>query len=96
MKDGKKHTATLQDVRENEAFTYTAPLPGSKLVAVHTLETVDAGTKITHTFDFTGMIVGGLFRLITAGYVQHGLDMNTVLLKRLAEGDTLVGNVPEQ
>ena len=47
------------------------------MVAVHTLETVDGGTKITHSFDFTGMIVGGLFRLTTAGYVQHGLDTNT-------------------
>ena len=47
------------------------------------------GTRITHTFQFTGLM-GGVFRFLTAGYVQRGLDTNTAALKALAEADTEV------
>jgi hypothetical protein len=42
------------------------------------------GTRITHTFAFRGMM-GGMFRWLTADYVQNGLDTNTAALKALAE-----------
>ena len=65
------------------------------MVAVHTLERLadGAGTKITHTFGFTGLL-GGVFRLVTKTYVQHGLDTNTRLLKELAEADTGAATEP--
>ena len=74
-----------------------APLPGGcQMIAVHTLEPLggmnedpDGGgggvrTRITHTFQFSG-IFAGIFRWVTASYVQNGLDTNTVALKALAE-----------
>ena len=98
-KDGKTHTATIFDVHEARCFSYRAPLPGGcQMIAVHTLEPVggaddgaDGGggavsTRITHTFQFSGMLAG-LFRWMTANYVQNGLDTNTVALKALAERD---------
>ncbi|CAE8603906.1 unnamed protein product [Polarella glacialis] len=84
VKDRKMHNATFRDVVQNQCFTYIAPLPGSSLIAVHTLEPVAEGTRITHTFDFSGMF-GGLYRWLTADWVQKGLDTNTVALKALAE-----------
>ena len=86
QKDSKVHTATISDVVENECFTYSAPLPGSKMVAVHKLERVADGTRITHSFDFGGFL-GGLFRMATKEYVQNGLDTNTRMLKDLAEAE---------
>ena len=85
MKDGKQHTATLQDVIKNQTFTYTAPLPGAILIAKHELAPAEGGgTTITHSFDFHG-VMGGLFRWMTADYVQRGLDTNTQMLKEVAE-----------
>ena len=97
-KDGKTHTATMFDVHEARCFSYRAPLPGGcQMIAVHTLEPVGgaddgadggdgggAGTRITHTFQFSG-ILAGLFRWMTASYVQNGLETNTAALKALAE-----------
>ena len=96
-KDGKTHTATMFDVHEARCFSYRAPLPGGcQMIAVHTLEPLggvdeDANrggggvrTRITHTFQFSG-ILAGIFRWMTASYVQNGLDTNTVALKELAE-----------
>ena len=96
-KDGKTHTATMFDVHEARCFSYRAPLPGGcQMIAVHTLEPLggmdedpDGGgggvrTRITHTFQFSG-IFAGIFRWVTASYVQNGLDTNTVALKALAE-----------
>jgi hypothetical protein len=91
-KDRKTHVATFSEVSRNQCFTYTAPLLGSSLVAVHRLEALQegelvTGTRITHSFDFTGYLAGGLFRWLTADYVQHGLEANTAMLKQLAESD---------
>lgn len=96
MRDGKTHTARLYDVHEERAFSYTAPLPGCELVATHTLEALGpagvgsggGGTRITHTFEFRGLL-GGLFRWLTSSYVQCGLDTNTAALKVLAESAPL-------
>jgi len=88
MKDGKTHVATLRDVVENKCFTYTAPLPGSTMVATHTLEQVEGGgTRITHSFDFTGIVMGGLFRWLTRDYVENGLNTNTAALKAMSEAE---------
>jgi hypothetical protein len=86
MKDGKSHIVTLKDVDENICFSYTAPLPGSTLIAIHTLKTLDNGdTLITHSFDFTGNIIGKVFKWLTKDCVQNGLDINTAEIKALAE-----------
>lgn len=93
MKDGKSHIATLSDVNENLCFTYTAPLPGSTLIAIHTLETLDNGeTLITHSFDFLGYI-GKVFKWLTKDYVQHGLEINTAEIKKMAEAASLNSNL---
>lgn len=86
MRDGKTHVATLRDVRPPECFSYTAPLPGgATLVATHELQPAPPhGTTITHSFGFTGLL-GGLFRLVTANYVQNGLRANTAALRAMAE-----------
>ena len=84
MKDRTKHTVTLSDVVENERFAYAGPLTGSQLVAVHRLERCAEGTRITHSFEFTGFL-GGIFRLAAAGPVQRGLEANTLMLRTLAE-----------
>ena len=44
--------------------------------------TLAAESQVT----FSGMLAG-LFRWMTASYVQNGLDTNTVALKALAERD---------
>jgi hypothetical protein len=41
-KDGKSHEATISKALENRSFTYTAPLPGATMTAVHTLEPVSS------------------------------------------------------
>jgi hypothetical protein len=93
MKDGKKHVATVKDVSENKCFTYTAPLPGSKLVAIHALEALDNGdTRITHSFDFTG-IGSGVYGWLTKDYVQNGLEQNTAALRVLAEREAAAAAV---
>ena len=84
MKDRTQHTVTVSDVVEHERFTYAGPLTGSQLVAVHRLERCDEGTRITHSFEFTGFL-GGIFRMAAAGPVQRGLEQNTLMLRTLAE-----------
>mmetsp|Transcript_12635 Transcript_12635/g.21377 ORF Transcript_12635/g.21377 Transcript_12635/m.21377 type:complete len:143 (-) Transcript_12635:138-566(-) len=86
QKEGRKHHATLSDVQVNKCFSYSAPLPGSKILATHTLEKISENqTKITHTFDFEGVIMGSLYQWLTRKYVQDGLDSNTLALKKLVE-----------
>jgi hypothetical protein len=88
VKGGKTHVATLSDVKENVCFTYIVPMFGCTLVATHNLEQGDGvkGTRITHTFDFTGGLLRLVFRWLTADYVQTGLEKNTAALKALVEG----------
>jgi hypothetical protein len=41
-KDGKVHEAKISKALENRSFTYTAPLPGATMTAIHTLEPVSS------------------------------------------------------
>ena len=93
-KDGKVHCATVKDVCNNKCFTYTAPLPGSTLEAIQTLEALgDGTTRITHSFAFTG-VMGCLYQCLTRSYVQNGLETNTAALKTLAEDSSITKVVP--
>ena len=87
MKDGKTHTATFENVVKDEQFDYTASLPGGgRLLATHALQNLgDGTTRVTHTFDIDGFVVGRLYRWLTRDYVQNGLDTNTAALKHLVE-----------
>ena len=85
MKDGKQHIATIKDVKENKCFSYTSPLPGATMEAIHVLEAMQSGgTRITHTFSITGLF-GRIYRWLVHDYVQDGLNSNTQALKLLAE-----------